>query len=231
MNKNKNALIDKDLIRSNLLKYTRKAYKIIPPINAPRILDIGCGSGVPTIELARLSNGEIIAVDNDQKQLYLLNLKLADHNLQDRIKILKCSMFDLNFSPGSFDIIWSEGSIDFIGFERGIKKWRKFIKNDGFLVVHDDRSDLENKLEQIKQCGYNLKAHFILANDVWWKEYYEPLECKIKDHGAHYNNDPKILEQFKSEQNEIDIFKRDPGRFESVFFIMQKLTQFKHHSI
>jgi hypothetical protein len=46
--------------------YTRKAFgqieKELPEI--PEILDIGCGKGMQTLELARLSQGAITAVDN-----------------------------------------------------------------------------------------------------------------------------------------------------------------------
>ena len=55
--------INADQLRLTFLKYTKKAFEMLPQINKPRILDIGCGSGVPTLELARLSNGEIIGID------------------------------------------------------------------------------------------------------------------------------------------------------------------------
>ena len=47
----------KDKIRKRFLKYTRKAFRMLPQIDKPRILDIGCGSGIPTLELARLGQG------------------------------------------------------------------------------------------------------------------------------------------------------------------------------
>jgi len=48
---------DKDLLREGLIKYTRKAFHMLPKLDKPCILDVGCGSGIPTMELARLSNG------------------------------------------------------------------------------------------------------------------------------------------------------------------------------
>ena len=54
---NERFLMLKDKIRKRLLKYTRKAFHILPQMNKPRILDVGCGSGIPTLELARLSQG------------------------------------------------------------------------------------------------------------------------------------------------------------------------------
>jgi 2-polyprenyl-3-methyl-5-hydroxy-6-metoxy-1,4-benzoquinol methylase len=40
--------IDRDSLRTNLNEYTRKAFQLIPRMEKPRILDVGCGSGVPT---------------------------------------------------------------------------------------------------------------------------------------------------------------------------------------
>ena len=47
--------IEKDHIRENLNKYTRKAFRLLPKLKNPNIVDIGCGTGVPTIELAKIS--------------------------------------------------------------------------------------------------------------------------------------------------------------------------------
>ena len=58
--------VRKDLVRKRLNKYTKKAFHLLPELDKPRILDIGCGSGVPTMELARLSNGEIIGLASKQ---------------------------------------------------------------------------------------------------------------------------------------------------------------------
>ena len=65
--------IDKDFFRESLNKYTEKAFKMLPEMNNPSILDIGCGSGVPSIELARLSNAKIIGLDIDQSSLDKFN--------------------------------------------------------------------------------------------------------------------------------------------------------------
>ena len=59
----------KDRLRKHLLKYTRRAFRMLPPLEKPRILDIGCGSGVPSIVLARLSRGQVIGLDIDPSLL------------------------------------------------------------------------------------------------------------------------------------------------------------------
>jgi len=45
----------------------KKAYRMLKDLpEKPRILDIGCGPGMQTIERAKLSGGQIVAVDNHQ---------------------------------------------------------------------------------------------------------------------------------------------------------------------
>ena len=213
----------KDHLREGLIKYTRKAYQMLPELDKPRILDIGCGSGAPTIELARLCNGHIIGLDIDQPLLDKLRRKVEETGFFNRVKAVKCSMFEMDFSYGSFDIIWAEGSIFKIGFEKGLKDWRRFLEPNGFLVVHDEIKNTKTKLRQIPNCGYNLLGYFPLPEDTWWIEYYGPLEKRIQELRIKYIDDTGSLELLDKEQKEIDMFKRNPKSTGSVFFIMQKI--------
>ena len=222
MAKNLLSEINEDYFRERFIKYTRKAYKMLPKMDKPRILDIGCGSGIPTIELAKLSNGEIIGIDNDQALLDKLNKKIEDAGLLNRIKTIKCSLFDMDFPDESFDIIWVEGVINIIGFEKGLKEWKRLLKNKGFLVVHDEKSNSSDKLKKIADCGYKLINTFTLPDDAWWINYYKPLEIRIKKLRNKYKNDPKASEIFKKYQNEIDMVKNNRKTIGSAFFIMQK---------
>jgi len=156
----------KDLIRERLLKYTRKAFQVLPRIDKPRILDIGCGTGIQTLELARLSQGEIVALDIDQPALDELNRKIREVGLTNRIRAVNCSMFDIDFAHESFDIVWSEGSIYAIGFERGLWEWKRFLKPGGLIVVHDEQGNINEKLKQISDCGYDLLSYFILSKEI-----------------------------------------------------------------
>lgn len=166
--------INYEQLRAVFLKYTRKAFGILPQMDKPRILDIGCGNGIPMMELARLSDGEIIGIDIDQPALDELKEKAKKLNLEHRVKAINVSMFELDFPDESFDIIWAEGAIAPIGFERGLKEWGRVLKKNGFMVLHDDLGGKENKLKLIPECGYQLVDHFQLPDDAWWVEYYGP---------------------------------------------------------
>ena len=213
---------DKDKIRKRLLKYTRKAFRMLPQIDRPRILDIGCGSGIPTLELARLSQGEVIGIDIDQPALDKLTKRIKEAGLTGRVQAINCSMLDMDFPDESFDIIWSEGSIYAIGFERGLREWKRFLKPGGFIIVHDEQGNVKGKFKQISNCGYDLLGYFILSKETWWAEYFAPLEKWIAESGTRYTDDPKILEELHQAQVELDMFNRNPERNSSVCFVMKK---------
>jgi len=214
--------LDKDVIRKGLSKYTRKAYHVLPQLDKPRILDVGCGSGVPTMELERLSKGQITGLDTNQSLLDKLARKIKQAGLSNRVKTVNGSILDMDFPDESFDIIWSEGSIWIIGFERGLRDWRRFLKPKGFLVVHDETGNITEKLELVSSCGYDLLEYFILGKDIWRREYYAPLEKRINEIRTKHADDPRTLAALDSDQREVDMFKDNPERCESVFFIMQK---------
>jgi ubiquinone/menaquinone biosynthesis C-methylase UbiE len=214
--------VKKDLIRKRLLKYTRKAFRMLPKLGEPRILDVGCGSGIPTMELAGLSNGQIIGLDVNQPSLDRLTRKIEKAGLSDRVKVMKYSMVDMDFPDESFDIIWAEGSIHVVTFKRGLQEWKRFLKSNGFIVVHDERGDITEKLEQISICGYELLGHFILNEDIWWTEYFAPLEKLICEIRTEHPDNPKVLEILHNDQREIEMFKKNPKLNSSVFLIMKK---------
>ena len=213
----------RDHFREYFNKYTRKAFQMLPKLERPRILDIGCGSGLPTIELAKLSDGEIIGIDINQSLLDKLNKKIEEEGFSSRVKTVKCSLFEIDFPDESFDIIWAEGSIWIIGFEKGLKEWRRLLKTNGFLVVHDEIKTVSNKLKKITSCGYKLVNYFSLPEDAHWTEYYRPLEIRIKELYTKYKNNSEALKILKKHQNEIDTVKRNPKEHSSAFYIMQKL--------
>ncbi len=222
MSTDETSLIDRDRLRANLLPFTRKAFGILPRLDGPNILDIGCGTGVVTLELARLSRGRVVGVDIDQTALDKLKQSIERANLGNRVSAVKCSMCGMQFAAHSFDIIWSEGSIFVIGFEQGLMQWHRFIRPDGFLVIHARLIDIKERVRKIGECGYCLLENFMVPKDAWWDEYYGPLERRIGGlhHGCKEN--ASVLSVVKKVQREIDEFKTNPEYQGSVFYVCQK---------
>lgn len=204
--------------RKNFLQYTRKAFEMLPRLDQPKILDVGCGSGIPAIELAHLSNAQIIGIDIDEEALNKFNEKIKKLNLSDRVKTINCSLLKLDFPNENFDIIWAEGVIQFIGFERALKEWSRLLKNNGFIVVHDDLSDKEKKLKIIPQKGYTLINYFQLPDNAWEVGYFMPLERQIEK----LRDYPKKPKNLKSFIKEINSYKKNPENYRSMFYLIQK---------
>ena len=214
--------VPKDKIRKRLLKYTRKAFRMLPRMDNPRILDIGCGSGIPTLELTRLSRGEVIGIDIDQPALDRFSVRIKEAGLAARVKAIRRSLLNMDFAAESFDIIWCEGAVYPVGFERALREWRRFLKPGGFMVIHDEQGNIAEKLEQISRCGYELLGHFALSEDVWRKEYFAPLEKWIAESQTRYPDDPKVLQEIHQAQEELNMFKKHPERNRSVCFVIKK---------
>lgn len=209
--------VDPELFRKNLLKFTRIAFQLLPEIDKPSVLDVGCGTGIPTMELAELCNGKIIGVDRDRKALDTLEAKIQEKKLSHRMSTLYCSIEDLPFEKEKFDIIWAEGSISHLGFTGAVKLLRGYLKVGRFLVVHDDAGDPIDKITSAESEGYALYGFFIVSETVWAREYYEHLEAAITD--AESSLPPFDLSCLK---RELEQFKKSPGSFRSAFFILKK---------
>jgi SAM-dependent methyltransferase len=184
-----------------------------------------------------------MGIDTHQPYLDRLSKEVEQAGLTGRVRGVNSSILEMNLPNESFDIIWADGSICIIGFERGLRRWRRFIKPKGFLAVHEMtwlRPDppqevhdywktlypgvamIQEKIAQIGVCGYDLLRLFTLPDDAWWYEYYGPLEERIRGLRKKYVDDPTALAQLEEEQEEIDMYRKCLKWYGSVFFIMQK---------
>jgi SAM-dependent methyltransferase len=225
------------------LEYTRRAFRMLPALDRPRILDVGCGRGAPALELARLSGGEVVGLDVDQPALDAFAARMEAAGVSERVRAVNRSMFEIDFPDASFDIIWIEGAIHVIGFERGLREWRRLIKPRGYMVVHEmawlqpdppreivDRwrpvfpgiRTVPEYVGLIPRHGYELVGHFALPEDVWLRDYFDPLEERIGALRQKYAGDRQAQAVLDREQREVDLHRAYARWYGSAFFLMQK---------
>ena len=208
-----------------------------------KIADIGCGSGGQTITLAQNLNGEITAVDLFPEFLDKLNEKSEKLGLKEKIVTLERSMDDLPFNSEEFDIIWSEGAIYNIGFENGVKKWKDYLKNGGYLAVSEITwttnsrpSEIENfwtqeypeidiasnKIKILENNGYTLVGYFHLTQKSWIENYYKPMEKRFETFLERNNNSELARKVVKENKSEMELYKKYKNYYSYGFYIVRK---------
>ncbi|HVM72385.1 MAG TPA: methyltransferase domain-containing protein [Anaerolineales bacterium] len=222
---------------------TRRAFSLMAGLPAQaRLLDIGCGPGLQTIELAQISSASILALDNHQPFLDALARQAKQAGLADRISIRNQSMLALDFEPGSFDAIWSEGAIYIIGFEKGLREWQPFLKKGGYLAVSElswlkpeppleaktfwdenypGMHTLEENLAILQKTGYREIGQFTLPESAWWQDYYTPLEQRITVIKEKYRDNPAAQAFLQDSQRETEMYRKYSEWYGYEFYVMQ----------
>jgi len=209
--------VNPDRFRENLLVYTTRAYDLLPGLDRPAVLDLGCGTGQVTLRLASLSNGTVAGVDRDVGALEVLEKKIEERGLSQRVRAVHCRIEEMPFAAASFDVVWGEGALGEIGFVRGLGLLRGYLKNGGFLVVHDDAGGSIDKIKAVPDAGFALRAYFYLSPDVWSSEYFHPLENALKT--AVAAAPPYELGVLR---RDLEGFKKNPQSCASAFFVLEK---------
>lgn len=211
--------------------------------NASRIADIGCGTGGQTMVLAQHAPGHITGIDLFPAFIELFNQNAAKLNLQDRVSAVVGSMEELPFQNEEMDLLWSEGAIYNIGFERGLKEWRHFLKTGGYIAVSEvswltrerpaeieqfwqdaypEIDTISNKEKQMQRAGYLLVATFVLPENCWTDHYYIPQVEAQKVFLKKYAGNKTAEEFIANERNEARLYARFKAYYGYVFYIGKK---------
>lgn len=192
------------------------------------IADIGCGTGAASLELARMLDARITAVDFLPSFLDVLRQRAQAQGL-GRIITLEASMDALPFTDASFDVIWSEGAVYNMGFEAGIAAWKRFFKPGGKLVLSEitwttaarpqtitdywtaqypEIDTASAKLAVLERHGYRPEGYFLLPFCCWQEHYYGPLRERFPAFLDRHGHSPQAAAIVAAEEEEMALYQR-----------------------
>lgn len=230
------AFKDMDRLALGSDKSTLKAIDYIDFNNDSQltILDIGCGAGASTLLLADyFKNSTIEAIDLFPHYLKVLDEKIADNDLDNRVYTCQMDMNDLDYPNCEFDIVFSEASAYIMGFAKALKSWKRVLKQNSYLIISEltwiqkpskeskkfwkthypEIGTIENKIAKIKDEGYEFIDYFILPKSDF-ESYYSNLESNLK---KLEDNDFK-----KDFKKEIEVYENNSDDYSYVYYIMKK---------
>lgn len=221
---------------------TARALALAYPLPAQaRVLDIACGPGMQTLDLAALlPDARIVALDNHAPFLAEVRRRAVAGGAADRIAAVLGDMAALPFPAESFDLLWCEGAAYMLGLAQALRAWRPLLRPGGRLALteavwlrpdapeavrrcwatdYPAMGDLESCRRITRECGYALLGDFVLPERAWW-EYYRPMEARLARLTPRYAGDAVAAAVLRECREEIEVYRAFADYYGYAFLVM-----------
>lgn len=213
----------------------------LPP--APRIVDLGCGVGAQTLDLARLTAGSILAVDSHAPFIDRLRARAGEEEgLLANVEATVADMAALDLAAASFDLVWSEGALYNLGLERALPLCARLLRPGGYLAFTDavwrssdappdvraafaeypTMGTTERVRSLLARDGWSVVGDFDLPPEAWWDDFYAPMERRIAELRGTYAGDEEALAALDEIAKEPDMHRQSGEHYGYVFFVARR---------
>lgn len=222
---------------------TLRALDMIGPIESDAtIADLGCGTGSSALILAEQTEAQIVAVDIFDTFLQKVQQKANDKRLD--VSTLNSPMESLPFAREELDLIWCEGAIYNIGIDRALTLWRDLLKDGGHIAFTDaswlcdertreienfwqeaypQMGSIESNLKLIESKGYRIKGWFVLPDECWTTNFYEPQRAAQKIFLDKHKGNPTAEMLVENQRYEAEMYAQYGCSYGYVFYIVQRM--------
>ena len=220
-----------------------EALRLAGPLPArPDILDLACGPGGQTLDLADLlPDARITALDGYAPFLRDLEARARKAGVLDRISIVHGDMARLPYAPQSFDLIWCEGAAYIIGFDTALAAWKSLLRPRGVLAptepvwlkpdppasvracwaAYPAMEDVASARRHAAAHGYDILGDFVLSDAAWQTHYYGPLETRLGAAAARLAGDPVAEAVLAEIRGEIECRRAYPEYYGYLFLVLR----------
>jgi SAM-dependent methyltransferase len=209
---------------------TRRALAMMTDLPVqPRVLDIGCGPGAGSSNLARLTGGRVVALDLHAPFVVQQAAAARAAGLARRLDPVCADMRAAPFAAGVFDLVWSEGALYSIGFRQGLDLCARLVRPGGYVAASEvvwtvdsppdevrrwwhaeypDIAPIAEKASAVTGAGFEIVDHFTLPREAWTLYFYEPMKARLGEFRRAWGGDEVGLAVIAELDAEIDMYER-----------------------
>lgn len=139
-----------DKVTTYEIEHHREAIQLADVQPDDHVLEVACGTGRATVELAgRLgAEGKLDALDLSEAMLKHAQQKVAERGLLDKVEFKIGSTFELPYPDQTFDILYNSYMFDLIAvtqFKPILEEFKRVLKPGGKMILVNMSKDTSRK--------------------------------------------------------------------------------------
>ena len=223
---------------------TRRALAMMTDLPAqPRVLDLGCGPGAGSSNLASLTGGRVTALDLHAPFVAQQAAASRAAGLSHLLDPVGADMRAVPFAPGVFDLVWSEGALYSIGFREGLALCARLARPGAYVAVSEavwtvpdppvevlrwwaaaypDIASIDEKAAAVHTAGLEIVGRFTLPSESWRDHLYAPIKECSAEYRQAWAGDAIGLDVIAEFDTEIEMFERWGHTYGYEFFVARR---------
>ena len=138
-----NAILEKSLKLKNIFCHVLKSptfqrlnideKKIYSKSKGLDVLDVGCGFGERSVEIAK-NGGKVIGIDISQKHIIKSKKIARENKLSKKCKFIEMDVHSMTFESGKFDLVIGRGIIHHLDLKVSLLEVKRVLKKGGAAI-------------------------------------------------------------------------------------------------
>lgn len=116
-----------------------------------KILEIGCGTGFNSVQIAKKYGCEIIGIDISENMIDKARERVIKENLTEKIKFEVGNAYDLQFEDKEFDVIITIFVSQFLDLQKAFIEFKRVLKDEGRIGINEMGKEDEIPFEIAKE--------------------------------------------------------------------------------